>query len=226
LGDQSFDSRRGGPQGRPPQGRDDRRMSSGPYLGSGGRNAGAGRPRGSMEKEAAVAAARNITGGASSSSSRNMGSRNQSRDSSREGRVTSVERKPPAAAPPSAPASAAGGARKRLSEDELRKQAKLILDEYLQSLDMKVCRDDLDIVCAVVLLKKIINNSLAYVVYAGGNAMSSGAGYSGVAVHSSLAGDHGVSREIAYCATARWADTQHCRAISNHSRIAVYSRVR
>jgi hypothetical protein len=53
--------------------------------------------------------------------------------------VTSVERKPPTAALPSAPTTAAGSATKRLSEDELRKQAKLVLDEYLQSLDMKVC---------------------------------------------------------------------------------------
>jgi hypothetical protein len=77
-----------------------------------------------------------------------------------------------------------------------------------------------------VLLEKRINNSSAYVVCAGGNAVSSGPGFSGAAVRSSLAGDRGVSREIAYCATARRADAQHCRAISNHSHVAVYSRVR
>ncbi len=63
-GGDSHDPKRG-PQGRPPpsqSNRDDRRMSSGPYLGTGGRGGG-GRPRGAQssmekEKEAALAATR------------------------------------------------------------------------------------------------------------------------------------------------------------------------
>ena len=77
---------------------------------------------------------RSLTGGGTVSASRAMpssGSQSHSRDSSREGRfdVNESARKP---------APTGTSHTKRLSEEEMRKEARLLMEEFLHNVDMKV----------------------------------------------------------------------------------------